>query len=508
VPVSSQEFVDLVFRTLNAEQAKQAAKAVDTEIDKIGPSSERTATRTISAFDRMSSSMSRISRVVSGFGALEIFNRAIGMARTFARVIEDLAERTPRTNEAMLRLKNSAGELATEFTRGLDSGGRFSNALGGMAENMTGTRDAARTLGAGLSGLVEILGDVNRAMNAIGSLGTSELFGYLGGLAMAGTENVERFLSPGNQVGGVANVFPAFTEQEIPSILGGHAGDRGRGEYRYGPPRGSRSGRTGGAAVASQEDLSWLDDITGYQTAINEGLEEEANLARQAAEATMAFREREAEWIRENKDAEISAIQERSDAMERIREQEEQRRNEEVERSRERMADMSSYANSFVSVGGTIAGVFGQLAAREEEGSEAAKRYGKVQGGIMAAMSFIQSAIEYAQGIASIAKYDYAAAAEHFAAGIAFDVAGAMAIAQLGGDAAGSSGGGNRRGTGTFVPEQSPTKGDSGEPGGAVVQIYTMGGTSARLGQEMQRAQREMQRSGIDTAMAGAGGYS
>jgi hypothetical protein len=241
-----------------------------------------------------------------------------------------------------------------------------------------------------------------------------------------------------------------------------------------------------------------------------EALREQIRLLdeRQAeAEATMAFREREAEWIQQNKEAELEAIRERSEMMAQLREEERAYRAAEMESLRNKVADMQGYAGAFVSVGSAIGGVFGQLAEREEEGSEAAKRYGKIQGGIMAAMAFIQSAIEYAAGIGAIATQNYVSAAAHFAAGIAYDVAGAMAIAQLGGDAAPASTGGGTSAA-SFVPEQGRADEGTGQPSGAVIQVYTMGGTSARLGQEMQRAERQLSRSGLDSPMFSGGGWS
>jgi hypothetical protein len=239
-----------------------------------------------------------------------------------------------------------------------------------------------------------------------------------------------------------------------------------------------------------------------------EALREQIRLLdeRQAeAEATMAFREREAEWIQQNKEAELEAMEARSEMMARLRDEERASREAEAENLRRKIGAMEGYAGAFMTVGSAVSDVFGQLASSEEEGSEAAKRYAKTQGSILAAMSFVNAAIEVARAVGSYP--DVIGIAAHAASAAAYIVAGGMAISQLGGDATAPATSAAAP-TSSYVPEQA-TKGESaGAPSGAYVQILTMGGTSARLGQEMLRAERDMQRAGLDGYMSGGGGWS
>ena len=218
------------------------------------------------------------------------------------------------------------------------------------------------------------------------------------------------------------------------------------------------------------------------------------------AEKEAARATREAIEDVENRNRE--AMEERIRAVEELREKEREAAEAARLASQERQQQAFQLAGTFTQLGGTIAGVYGQLAASEEAGSKEAERYGKIQGGILAAMSFVNGAIETARAIASAASYDYVAMAEHAAAAAAFFAAGAMAVRDLGGTATAAPAG-PRAGT-AYAPTTAEGSTDEGGGGGMSIQIYTMGGSSARLGQEIGRANRELARSGIDAPMSGA----
>jgi hypothetical protein len=550
-----QEFVDLVFREIGKRDAIAAAKQIKAAVDDMTESEKRWAREDGAAAQRrriaaaaaaqqqraaakaardaarqQTAASARMIQQIEGMRAAyaamsTVFRGAYSAARSLAEYSSDIAREYGE-------LESAATGFMRALADGVARGGGFTDFINGLTDSFRELAPAARNAGSNVSNFVGELRDW------IGYFSGGRL-GNAGAGTREGMVDALRRRQPGymtpvgddydtgwGELGEYANLPQSIPGQEnldyerggvlasgqtvLPQDSLGSQGVRatgrgGRGRAGGGGGRETREYINDAQLLIELENLAarahaeafdvYLDDLSGYQDAILETLE----IERAAAEESKSFIERESE-MRER------AAEEQVQRIEELAEQERAYREEELQRSRQRISDMQGYAGSFITVGGAIGDVFGQLADREEEGSEAAKRYGKIQGGIMAAMSFIQSAVEYAAGIGSIATHDYVAAAAHFAAGIAYDVAGAMAIAQLGGDATAASTGSSAS-AGTYVAEQ-PTGDNLGTPSGAYVQIITMGGTSARLGQEMLRAERDLQRAGLDPPMTGGGSWS
>lgn len=188
------------------------------------------------------------------------------------------------------------------------------------------------------------------------------------------------------------------------------------------------------------------------------------------------------------------------DIMERSISLEEQR----ADRISETVERFQTYSQATITLGNSLAGIFGTLAAREEVGSKAAQEYAEVQGGILAAVSYVQAAIEIAAAIAAGASYQYGSVSEHIAASIAYIAAGTMALTDLGGSATRPSGAVS---AGSRYSAQEERDASEREEVGGQVSIYTLGYGSAGLGRELQSAARGYARSGVDRPMIGAGGW-
>jgi hypothetical protein len=166
--------------------------------------------------------------------------------------------------------------------------------------------------------------------------------------------------------------------------------------------------------------------------------------------------------------------------------------------------DLQVYGGAVGQVGGAFANVFGGLADRMEDGSDAAKKYGAIQGGILAAIAYVHAAIEYAAAISDLASQNYGAGSQHLASAIAYTAAGSMALADLGGSASAPPGG---TGGASFVPERERVE-TTGEGGGTTIVIQAWGMDSSRMAQTVDQGRRRALRSGVDMPMVPAGGYS
>jgi hypothetical protein len=191
---------------------------------------------------------------------------------------------------------------------------------------------------------------------------------------------------------------------------------------------------------------------------------------------------------------------------ERMREEEEEAERERLERIKNNIDAVGDYGSALTTVMGVFADVFDTMAEAADEDSEAQKRAAKIKGGILAAVSFVEAAIEYGRAIASFASQDYASGALHLAAGIKLTAAGVLSLRNLGGKA--SQGEGAGAATGSFVPEREDTRDRDQQGEGSQIVIYTMGSSSARLGQEMvDLAERVVPASGLEGQMAGSGQF-
>lgn len=159
---------------------------------------------------------------------------------------------------------------------------------------------------------------------------------------------------------------------------------------------------------------------------------------------------------------------------------------------------VEGYGDAILTVGGAVADVFGQLSSEQAEGSKAAERYKKIQGGILAGISFVRGAIELAAAISAGATYEWVSMAGHIASSVAYFAAGALALRNLGGSAS--------RPTATTGFSASEKKTDAKQATGGGTTIITLGATDGRLARELQRSANSAARSGLDRSM-GVGDY-
>jgi len=584
VAATDQEFVDLVYRVIGQQDAKESAQEIERAVEHMtdaqrngfreaGAAARKAAQEQQAAahaasmaaqqqkreIDQLRASWSAQHKqqgitLASVFYAVELFRRLTGVLRQAGAALQEVIQHNANLTREYDRATGAAGEFLDALADGAEAGGHLSHALRDIQSELRGMAGEARTAG---SALDLVVGAFNALRpHSIGQfIGSQWVPGFgaasqvteivSGGAeddlrARQQSEDRRRVAATNAEVARAQRGLDAAqarlgdrgTGLETPSVaaLRGPAGEQlymseaAAYESRQRKERAERAseqasrGAEAAARDAQRAELERLEAIKEALDKVTEGYLEqvEANRAmldaswdmdRQDAQEEQELVSSALELQRSRDEEEHQAHLRRLDDYRREKDALDKDRESELQRSKQRISDMQSYAGSFITVGGAIGDVFGQLADREEEGSEAAKRYGKIQGGIMAAISFIESAIEYASGIASIGQHDYVAAASHFAAGIAYDVAGAMAIAQLGGDAQPASTGGSAS-AGTYVAEQPTGDEGTGQPSGAYVQILTMGGTSARLGQEMLRAERDLQRAGLDSPMLGGGSWS
>lgn len=284
--------------------------------------------------------------------------------------------------------------------------------------------------------------------------------------------------------GGGAYDLPEIVVSGSPRRGGGGRGGGGRGgEYR------TQVVGSLGEAIAA-EGLSKIEDAT---TAVNRALEDQVRIQQEL----MAIRQAQFAVATEQAQAELDATERQLEADERMA----TARAARLDRS---MSLMQQYVGAADTLGASLAGVFGELAAQEEAGSEGAKKWAKAQGSVLAAFSFVKSAVEFALAIASGASQDYGAMAGHLAAGAALAAAGAMAVSDLGGSAKASSEPATPTGRFSAARERDEQEQTGG---GGDVTIWTLGYGDAGLGRALEGASRRYARSGLDPQMAGAGGW-
>ena len=177
----------------------------------------------------------------------------------------------------------------------------------------------------------------------------------------------------------------------------------------------------------------------------------------------------------------------------------------------------SRYSQVAVTSGNVVADIFGKLAqAHQQEamnakaGSRVAKeqareaeKMGRVQGSILAGVSFVKAAMELGASISSFASQNYVAGAQHLASMASYTAAGILALRNLGGRA--SQGSVAVSSAGGYAKSQSSEEKNESTQSSASIQIYTMGYSQASLGRELESARWQLQRSGVDSYMTPAG---
>lgn len=314
--------------------------------------------------------------------------------------------------------------------------------------------------------------------------------------------SAERAIGQLVHAGSVA--LEAGREVPAPPPPGGHQGSQPR------PPSGGGAGREDARAYYEERTTDLIASIReGYlaeKEMIDNALANITDLEAAREEALADAHEAAISRARERYEYEEALAAaahdrelERLDALEIAEEAR-------LERIRENIGAFNSYASAAAGLGGTLAGIFGTLASREEEGSKAAEEYAQIQGGILAAVSYVQAAIEIAAAIAAGASYQYGSMAEHIAASVAYIAAGTMALTDLGGSATRPSGSATGSSSGRY--NEAHERDLEEKDRGGQVTIWTLGYGSAGLGRELRRSARSYDRSGLDDQMAGSGGWS
>ncbi len=455
-----------------------------------------------------------------------VMNLFVGAARSAASVIANLAERTPRTKTELDRLKTAAGQLTDEFVRGLDTGGRFSGMFTSMAGGMGGAADAARTLGAGISGLITGLGELNRIVGAAQTGGLTVLLDYLRDVAMRGTERVERNLNTNPSDRGVAqarnfvfNEYAGAESEDLPRPGQGR-GDHGAGSISPGgrPPRPRRPRGSRGATENYQDTTEYMfsamdalfraqeqlaqqttDKVTGVAEASLE-----AQLAAQVAaqDAWMGRLDVTLQQEQSNHEARMAMLEAEAEAHNSLQEK---ARQEDAARNQRLMQNLQGFAAAAEG----ISGIFDTIAAAEEERGKNADGWRKAKGVAKGILYQLEAVAAAAQGALDIGESNYGGAASAFVAAAGFEAASIMAFRDLA--RTGGGGGGARTTAGSYTPT-TPSRintggGEaSGEP--ERVTVIGLGTTDADVAAAIVRANSAMLRAGKVPLRPGSGvGY-
>lgn len=424
-----------------AEEAIRELRRLTGGIKSMGEDAKRSA----SSLEQIGKSYTAFRRNVESFNQLRgVFSTFINVARSAAQAIDTLAQRTPRTRQELDRFKTTAGQVADEFVRGLDSGRRFSGMFTEMSSGMTGAADSARTLGEGISALVSGLRELNRVVGALQTGGLTEFFGAIRRRAMASTENVERLLNTGSGMEGGASAEGwrynpnAEAEENLPRP-GSGAGDQGAGSRRWGDTRTRRRGRGGGGGSMSSAEA---EAARWSEAKEREQVELESSIAAQYRAQGEALRE-----VFSSLDSIAALEQRRMDATrlnaEVMREEADKTKEQltqQMEIERELAEQREEWASKFVGSVGSIANASQGLAksvigAYEAMGGSSEKAK-KAEGAFVVAYSSVMAVLELAESIRAFAKQDYVSGALHLVGMAAYIAAAVEAGSQLGGGAA------------------------------------------------------------------------
>lgn len=545
------EYVDLVFRTLAVNEAKQQAREVNDIVQGMGVTQRMQALEAgrlqQTWQEHIEGTIQRQNQLrTTIFQTLEIFNRVIGMARQLGAAIQEVASRHYELNSRVESLSVSTQGLVDSFAQGIADGGQFSLVLQGMTGQADGLSGAARQAGQAIDDLIGIWarvrgdgdlldvilsgsGIVGAGINYLRNRGQTEALA-----AEAGESFTEWAARRRNEA---AEAARAEREADIDAFL--ESLDQPAGpQYATEPARAGRGGRGGGGGrqAARQEELAWLEEIEAYQELL-------ADQDAEAAERRLEDIQRESEaWAQLNqsrRDEEAALVEQQAAAHEMMLDFLEQS-NTLAEMNKAAIEEFNATiskqtlqtVNAIGSALENTSSIMGELAVREEaqianitaalDASGASQEriaaatkahqdrldnLKKAEGGFLIAYNVVMAATETAQAIASGAKYEFGAMAEHIAAAAAFSAAAVMAGIRLGDDGSGGGASSVSPASASFTPAASDREVESEAAYGTNVTIYTMGSSSVQLGQQLERARWELERSGLDPAMTPSGGY-
>jgi hypothetical protein len=492
------------------------------------------------AFDRVAGpeTAARLSEVTDGLVRASTAQRAYGQAARsglgnaeLLRYFDLTATAAREMGRDVTEAVTSAGSALETMTRddALERLDRLENEFGGIdseARNVadafgvleTAASDAFDEFAEGFASSGELISELNRLGVALDSNGVAwEAYGEAIGngtsrllaagrvfLSLSGSNPLQGLISAfdvlanGTGMPGTAPAPPPVPDgsYDLPEIL--VSGSTNRGRRGGGASRPADSGFWGDVAAgeAAEEQARLAGEIAQQEerlASVEKDRLETERLLNEEVERRQTIYDKEAELI----ERQLDLVDSQLEADEMLAAQ----RRESLSSA---MSQLQQYAGAADTLGNSLASVFGELASREEEGSEGAKKWAKAQGAVLAAFSFVKSAVEFALAIASGASQDYGEMAGHIAAGIALAAAGAMAVSDLGGQA--KSGQTNAAAAqGSRFSAQAER--EEAKPEGGQVTIWTMGYGSSGLGRELQRASRSYSRSGLDGQMAAAGAW-
>jgi hypothetical protein len=457
-----------------------------------------------SALERMQAAFSPLRRNLEMINQIKgVFSAATGAAGSFVDIVRNLAGRTPDTTRALSDLDRATNSLVDQFARGLNEGNRFSNILDEITSSIHDQEGVAKSAGSAISrylqlwleygpSIYRIIGNINELINGP-ALGTH--------IPTDATEFGE------NPDTSVSDAIKAARERER---------ELREAQNRNLPKGGGgSSNRTPDMVFQSTDEM--IDQLAGTAGAFNDiltqiGQTQESSYndsmgrARSAQEEYNAYlneaKNAQIYLAEKQRDIETTANDERLAHIREVAEFEEalnERRRQQVENV---INQTEGYGGALNTVMGSIADVFGQASSEFREGSKEAERYKKIQGGILAGISFVNAAIEIAKAVGSGAEMNFVSMAAHIASSIAYIAAGGLALRNLGGSAQAPAGA-------TFTPAQAkePKTSDSAGKGATTINNFMWAQDQGRMGVEFQRAEWRAKQSGLDPALTGQGGY-
>jgi len=454
-------------------------------------------------------------------GINEIWRASLQLTRAVA-VVNPLLWGQIDAMDDMISVSNRVGSALSSVDRVVDGLGRELDGLDSSARNAaSGFDKLEESLSLFARTRDRVLGEVRQQVGQARDAAAAEQIALLPPLASQRRAQAEAEQYENPQTAGLSEE----AQRRIAAANEEWKSDQDRRDAEREREADSRRSRGAQRERERQQELQDLkialhearmQAIEEEQAAREEAIRAEEEWTRLIERANQAAYEAEVNFLQvfaENKRLDEEARQLQIEQNARLIEQQREMADAEEEAAEERQKAMQSamdqvgqYAGALTGIMSIVADAYGALEDAAEEDSAAQKRYAKIKGGILAAISFVEAAIEYGRAIASFASQDYGEGALHLVAGAKLTAAGVLSLRNLGGNA---SQGDEAGATGTFVPERDNNRAlDREQAQGSQIVIFTMGSSSARLGQEYQRiVQRELPMSGLDSSMAGAGAY-
>ena len=192
---------------------------------------------------------------------------------------------------------------------------------------------------------------------------------------------------------------------------------------RGGGGGGSRDeGPVFGAAMTEEGLDLYTSDISDAEIERRRARDEEfAAMDAERFEATLEMLAAEEEARKEADTERLEAEQEKQDAIAEMNQERLEKEQEAEEQARQdAIAQQEEFMNLGMNVVGLMTDALGQIASGEKTAEEAFKGLAKAFLNMISQYSALKAATEFADAIASFARYDYSGGAQHLAAGVAF----------------------------------------------------------------------------------------